>query len=87
MILSPPMFSTEWLMELRLLLKDYALTKWELLAFFLVFGLLYRLPAILKHRREMAVIKADFAVKGTKLEAKIDAEKEKRRIKSLKGNK
>jgi len=78
---------SEWLPELRLLLSDYNFSKTELLIVIVIISLVYRLPNILTHRREMAVIKADFAFKGTKLRSQLELQKAKRLSKSSKGKK
>lgn len=81
-----------WLMELRLIfvefrgfVADLGLNKWEVLAVFCFVVLMIRLPAILTHRREIAAIQADFALKGSKLEARIEDQRAKRRSKASKG--
>ena len=77
--------SSEMIAEVRRLLADYGLSKWELVALLILLAVLLRLPTILTHRREMAKIKADFAVKSASLQAKIEDTRTKRALKASKG--
>jgi hypothetical protein len=79
------MFKPEWLQEFGSLIADYNLSKFEFIALFIFVMVMLRVGTILKHRREMAVINADFAIKSTKLDGKLEAQRVKRKAKALKG--
>jgi hypothetical protein len=65
--------------------ERYAPTKLQLLGMLVLLAVVYRLPVLLEHRREMRVVRNEFTLRSNRHEAKIAAELAKRKQKSQKG--
>ena len=76
---------TKFVREIRETAMVFGATKWELYVLVVLVLIVLRLPTILKHRRELAKTRLEFKLKGKKLEAQIEAEKEKRERQARKG--
>ncbi|WP_341366199.1 hypothetical protein [Yoonia sp. BS5-3] len=81
------MFDADWLKEFRLLVADLGLGPYQTLALLVALMITLRIGTVLKHRREMAEIKADSALENAKLQAKIKRQTSKREHKRLKSKK
>lgn len=70
------------LAEVRQTAQAYSLSKWELYGLIAFIVLAWRLPDILRHRREMVAIRTDFANKSVKLRAQLERQRAKREKRS-----
>ena len=69
---------TALLAELRQWIEAFGLTKWQVVVLLVAAMVVWRLPTLLQHRREIRALELDFRHKSDKLEARLSAELSKR---------